>query len=267
MSNRVELLTRRKLAATWETETLKMEKYCFVVSVIGKKDSDERKHADRLLKYIISPAVGVAGFTKVQRADHFDETGMITLQIVEAILNADMVIADLTYPNPNVYYELAIRHFTGKPLIQMMTHGTILPFDVAQVRTVEFGLQLEEAENARKALEKMLQVAGNDPKQVVNPITQAREISTLKSSVIDHANVLATVLEVQNLILSQLRHINEQMERNNRSGSISVDKSCLDDLVAVYLRKNGLTPVIDIFANVVPTGNSLADMFKDQTNN
>ena len=133
-----------------------MNKRCFVISVIGQKDSEERKYADRLFKFIIEPAVKACGYIEIRRADHFDDAGLITLQIVEAILNYEMVVADLTHPNPNVYYELATRHQTGKPLVQMMMEGTVLPFDVAQMRTVPFGMELEEVETAKMELEKAI---------------------------------------------------------------------------------------------------------------
>ncbi len=47
-----------------------------------------------------------------------------------------MVIADLTGANPNVYYELAIRHAVKKPIIQLISKGEKLPFDVGDMRTI-----------------------------------------------------------------------------------------------------------------------------------
>ena len=63
-----------------------MTKSCFVISVIGSDGSEDRQYADRLFKHLIEPSAKEAGFTKIQRADHIDETGMITIQVVEAIM-------------------------------------------------------------------------------------------------------------------------------------------------------------------------------------
>ena len=240
-----------------------MGKNCFVISVIGRKDSEDRKYADRLLNYIIKPAANAAGFLEVKRADHFDEAGMITLQIVEAILNADMVIADLTHPNPNVYYELAIRHHTGKPLIQMMKHGTALPFDVAQVRTVEFGLELEEADAARTDLEKKLGVVGAELRPVMNPITQAREISALKASAIDHAELLGAVLEGQSAILSQMRQISEQLQEQKFLKNNPTKSGSIDDVMTAYLRENGVIPLAEILSGTSPVDDRLSELFRE----
>jgi len=68
-------------------------KSCFVISIIGEKGSPERKYADGLFDCIIKPAAVEAGFTDVKRGDHIDETGIITVQVVEAILNWPMVVA------------------------------------------------------------------------------------------------------------------------------------------------------------------------------
>jgi len=52
------------------------------------------------------------------------------------LLRAKLVIADLSFHNPNVFYEMAIRHFTKLPIIQICRKSDRLPFDVNQVRTI-----------------------------------------------------------------------------------------------------------------------------------
>jgi hypothetical protein len=61
---------------------------------------------------------------------------MITSQVLEHILRARLVIADLSYHNPNVFYEKALRHATKLPVVQICRKKDRLPFDVNQVRTI-----------------------------------------------------------------------------------------------------------------------------------
>ncbi len=110
-------------------------KICFYISPIGKEDSEERRHADFLMEYIIKPAVKEFDLTVV-RADQIGKPGMIGKQVIEHILKARLVIADLSFHNPNVFYELCLRHATRLPTVQVKRELDNIPFDVNQYRTI-----------------------------------------------------------------------------------------------------------------------------------
>jgi hypothetical protein len=111
---------------------------CFVISPIGADDSDVRKRADQVLRHIIKKAL--SDTYAVERADDIGKPGLITLQIIERLMKAPMVVADLTDANANVYYELAIRHFVKLPVVHLITEGQKPPFDVAQMRYIQYDL-------------------------------------------------------------------------------------------------------------------------------
>jgi hypothetical protein len=115
-----------------------LKKHCFVISPIGQDDTDIRKRADQVLRHIIKKALSDS-YT-VERADDISKPGLITLQIIERLMKAPMVVADLTDANANVYYELAIRHFVKKPVVHLITEGQKPPFDVAQMRYISYDL-------------------------------------------------------------------------------------------------------------------------------
>ena len=63
------------------------------------------------------------------------------------------MIADLTDRNPNVYYELAVRHAVRKPVIQFVQKGELLPFDIACTQTILVDHKdLNSVADARKQL-------------------------------------------------------------------------------------------------------------------
>jgi gamma-glutamylcyclotransferase (GGCT)/AIG2-like uncharacterized protein YtfP len=114
-------------------------KICLLICPIGDDGSEVRKLSDVLLAQVFRPAAEECGYRLV-RADELTDPGMITQQIIDRLLNADLVIADLTDDNPNVFYELAARHATGKPVIQVADASAPIPFDLKDFRTIRFNL-------------------------------------------------------------------------------------------------------------------------------
>ncbi len=116
-------------------EHAEFETTCFYITPIGEEGSDQRRHSDLFLSNIVEPALQPHSL-KVIRADAIDKPGMITRQVIEYILRSRLVIADLSFHNPNVFYELALRHATRLPIVQIIRANDRLPFDVHQMRTI-----------------------------------------------------------------------------------------------------------------------------------
>jgi hypothetical protein len=72
------------------------------------------------------------------------------------VIDSELVIADLTDRNPNVYYELAVRHSFDKPSIQLIKKGEQIPFNVHALRTIEYALDAQAAADAVKELRKQI---------------------------------------------------------------------------------------------------------------
>lgn len=154
---------------------------CFVISPIGAADSPERKKADDLLKYIVRPVVQNHGL-KVERADTIDVPGTITRQIIEYLVEAPIVIADLTDSNANVFYELAVRHAAKKPVVHMIANGQRIPFDVAPTRAIFYDLDLAGADNAKNQLNRFVGAIRAGEFDPESPLTNALDRITLSRS-------------------------------------------------------------------------------------
>lgn len=171
------------------------KKICFVISPIGDDESDTRKRSDQVLKHIISGAVEQLGY-EVIRADKISEPGIITHQIIQHIVDAPLVVADLTERNPNVFYELALRHAIRKPLVQLIKKGELIPFDVAATRIIQFDLHNLDSVDAAKqeiiAQVKSLEAGKNDTD---NPISVSLDLKMLKESGDPEERSLADIVE------------------------------------------------------------------------
>jgi hypothetical protein len=117
------------------SEHAHFESTCFYITPIGSPDSEERRHSDLFLGSFIEPAIQSFGLSVV-RADGIDKPGVITRQIIEYLVKSRLVIVDLSYHNPNVFYELAIRHMLRLPIVQIIRKMDSIPFDINQMRTI-----------------------------------------------------------------------------------------------------------------------------------
>lgn len=173
-----------------------MAKTCFVIGPIGEPGSPIRAEADDFMKYIVSPcpALEECGYGEPVRADQLSEPGRITSQIIKLLLDADLVIADLTANNANVYYELSLRHAIGKPAIHMAIDGTPLSFDVRDNRTIFFAMHSRFAERAREELANQIRRVHEKGYKATNPITETAEIIKLEQSTDPDKNALGVLM-------------------------------------------------------------------------
>lgn len=171
-------------------------KRCFVIAPIGEEGSITRIRSDQILSHIIRTVATKFGFD-VTRADEITEPGIISTQVLERVVNDPLVIADLTERNPNVYYELAVRHATRKPVIQLMQKGEPLPFDVAGTRTIVVDHRdLDSVENAKKQLARYIEnVESASPGGTDSPISLALDLQTLRESSDPQQSSLADIVE------------------------------------------------------------------------
>lgn len=153
------------------------KKTCFVVSIIGKENSAERTHADDVFDYIIEPALS-NGF-KVTRADKIFHADKIDDKIFHSLKNADLVVADLTGKNPNVFLEVGYRMALEKPIIFLVQKNSDpLPFDIQSINICHYDILgknvLSEASKAKTYIEETVKTFTFDTQENV----PAEEVTT-----------------------------------------------------------------------------------------
>ncbi|MBX7210377.1 MAG: hypothetical protein K1X78_18845 [Verrucomicrobiaceae bacterium] len=113
-------------------------KKCFVIMPI--KSGPEFEHFRAVFENLIKPTVEKHGYD-VKRADDLKGGGSISKDIILPLAQADLVVADLTGLNPNVFYELGVRHaLRGKGTIMLLdeSRGDPIPFDITTYRVLRF---------------------------------------------------------------------------------------------------------------------------------
>ena len=82
---------------------------------------------------IFKPALEAASF-EVSRVDEIYIPHPIMLDIHESIIQADLILCDMSERNPNVLYELGLAHAIGKPAILVSQKEGDIPFDLRYIR-------------------------------------------------------------------------------------------------------------------------------------
>jgi tetratricopeptide (TPR) repeat protein len=121
-------------------ETVELAPLCFVLMPFGKKmDAAGRvTNFDSIYLKIIAPAVVRAGLEPI-RADEEKIGGTIHKPMFERLMLCHYAVADITGANPNVFYELGIRHaMRPRSTVIVFGEGTVLPFDIALVRGISY---------------------------------------------------------------------------------------------------------------------------------
>ena len=119
----------------------KQGKKPFIFIAMPMPDGKERKKWDKLNK-IIKNLASHRG-AKAGRIDDFILKNMksktnnfIENDIMREIDHSDIIVADVTEPKPNVYFELGYALGKNKKIIPIAKHGTHLPFDTRNIYTI-----------------------------------------------------------------------------------------------------------------------------------
>lgn len=257
---------------------------CFIISPIGEFGSPERKSADFFLNGIARPAVERAGgFSEPIRADDVHNPGMITDDIIIKIHDADLVITDMSNLNPNVFYELGIRHAAAKPTIHCASRGTILPFDNKGYSTIFYdSTEWTSIEEARDRIIGNINAIFSENFKVTNPVTHALSAKILLASADPKEKMLAElsgrienleiniksgrgrsnnldsgsnfVSEILNDSLRQFERREEEIYATVNELKARFSKKLDDDIVKWYARDNAGPEKYMRFVNLVKSG-------------
>ena len=117
---------------------------------------------DKVYRDLIKKPLQVKGHN-VSRADDVETHQNILAAIIKSISEANLVVADLTESNPNVYYELGVAHALGIPTIQIVRDLAEVPFDLKGHYIETYSLMYDEAHELQQAiLDKLDREPGNE---------------------------------------------------------------------------------------------------------
>ena len=197
---------------------------CFIICPLDEEGSAVRKRSDTILKHLISPVLKELSYDVI-RADQIPKAGLITTQVINLIIESPLVIADLTGGNPNVFYELAIRHASRKPYIQIIEKGDRIPFDIGTVRTIEVDSHsLDSVESAKDQISRHVKEfeKGHAPDSPISVATSMRLLQEDEEFAEAIAQRIAYISDDYDYDYSQTLAIEEEIDRMTAGGRISL---------------------------------------------
>ena len=139
-----------------------------VAFVIMPFEDDLKPVYDEFIKPILSES----GY-EVKRADDIESQQNILRDIVESIYSSDLIVADLTDTNPNVFYELGLAHAFKRQVILITQSVDEVPFDLRSQRLLEYDLRFDKMNEAKDTLGKYARGALDGSVKFGSPVTDS----------------------------------------------------------------------------------------------
>lgn len=151
---------------------------CFVIMPIrsGEEYDTFRNRYEKIIqKAVHSVKVDRKPAFQCIRADDVRKPGVITEDVLQRLHRADVVIADLTDLNPNVFYELGVRHAlrSGTILVASREMSGRLPFDISMLRVIFYDDRIGRERPAIKAIREVLLNLLRDDSHIDSPVLTA----------------------------------------------------------------------------------------------
>lgn len=150
---------------------------CFIVTPMGPANSGVRRAADGVIEAAIAPVLRDLEFEVINPLK-MNDPGSITQAVIKHLLNVELVIANLTGLNPNVMYEVAVRHCKGRPIVFLAEEGTKVPFDLTDDRIVfyenDMSGTVELKSNLRDTIDSALKKQNSE-----NAVTRAAQSTVI----------------------------------------------------------------------------------------
>lgn len=209
---------------------------CFIITPIGDDTDPIRRHIEGIIDAALRPALEDKYDLVV--AHRISEPGSITKQIITEIYSAKLVVANLTNRNPNVMYELALRHSLGKPVIMIAEKGTPLPSDIVMERTIFY------QNDARGVIELRKNIAAAEKEidydkiespiyNVLHDVLKDRQIIEFSESqsISQEDDGNATVLKY---ILQKLTNLEDAVQTSRPLMQNAESRRCFDGVVFAF---------------------------------
>ena len=254
-------------------------KKCFVIMPFSRTQSCTKQGWAGIFKGIIKPAVEESGLGyECERS--VAERQNIVKGILEALNKANVVIADLTDNNPNVFYELGVRHTLTNRTILIAQGEEHIPFDLRPYPVTFYNKSLTNIEEFKNDIRKKLEDIETNPERLDNPVADFLKernvvlLSTEKSANVKKFSALISELSRNLDLTTSILNTAKKNQKLRKEGKEEItipaqrfETSCLELFLSscyVAISEDLLKRAIRINTAFI-TSNSRLDSWHEQT--
>lgn len=220
---------------------------CFVIMPFGdpEKDPEQARKLENIYSQWIKPTIEGIGLPEnpserihCHRADKEPRPGEIITHVIENLVDADIVVADLSGKNPNVFYELGVRHTVANNTLLIADSIDDIPFDLRGLRAISYKYDPEGMLRFRKDLENAVRSIITGPQKIDNPVRRflyTREVEKIV------AQPSPPGYDVVRTILSEMANL-----RQDFSNQFSEVRELMEAITAPSLSKDKITESPDV---------------------
>ena len=157
-------------------------KKCFFICPLDNENTKTRERSDRVMEYILTPVADALGY-ELFRAD-LSRHEKVSESISKGIFESDIVIADLSDKNPNVFYELGKRHAWKGRCVHLINNISTIPFDLQDYRVYEYNFSSTKVKSLKNTIIDAIKTIEQTPVQTPFPLNPEDVISLSGSTVL-----------------------------------------------------------------------------------
>jgi hypothetical protein len=233
----------------------------------GEKEDIDKTTIDfnEVYRKLIAGALEELDFERVDRADEITKPGPIHRDMISRISDSDVCIVDVTTLNPNVFYELGVRHALCSGITVLIKRkGLKLPFNIGGIRAIEYSMESEQAlADSKQAIadsvRSSLQEETVESDSLVFTVLPGLRVSLPKHNLVAPAEPIKYPVRKHpdryvGVIGGDIRHVKNipvwvNSENTYMQMARFFDKSVSSTIRYLGAKKNGSHVTIDLIAN------------------
>lgn len=226
---------------------MEKKKLCFVIMPFSSTKSCTSEEWKDIFEIVHSLAIIESGFEYECKRSNI-RTGAFIKDILTMLNQADVVLADLTDMNPNVLYELGVRHTLKNRTILVSQSLDYIPSDLRQYGIIKYDTTPKGVVEYKKKIHSILTDIRDNPERPDNPIS---DYLHLKSIVTDSFEAKS----IEKKLMALVSECSYNFTVIGSALKVSMPEKAKEDLITTFRFRYGALEILTSTYYIYPDNN------------